>query len=65
MGKDKTRKRKTSTSSESSVDSEENERRQDLKERDEFADRLKKKDVGTTRKVLEVTYSMIYNTELP
>lgn len=56
MGKDdRARKRKNSTSSEDSVDSTENERRRDLKERDEFANRLKKKDSETTRKVLEVS----------
>lgn len=55
MGDNKpSRRRKYSTSSESSVDSEENERRKDLKERDEFANRLKKKDESHTRKVLEV-----------
>lgn len=56
MGRDdkKARKRKGSSSSESSVDSVENERRRDLKERDEFATRLKVKDSGATRKVLEV-----------
>lgn len=59
MGKDsKPRKRRGSTSSESSVDSTENERRKDLKERDEFADRLKKKDAGATRKILEVWISL-------
>lgn len=51
----KSRKRKSSTSSESSVDSVENERRRDIKERDEFANRLKKKDETHTRKVLEVS----------
>lgn len=49
------RRRKYSSSSESSVDSAENERRKDLLERDEFANRLKKKDDKTTRKVLEVS----------
>lgn len=49
------RKRRTySTSSESSVDSAENERRKDLLERDEFANRLRKKDESHTRKVVEV-----------
>lgn len=53
------RRRKYSTSSNSSVDSAENERRKDLKERDEFADRLRKKDETHTRKVTEVsTHSM-------
>lgn len=48
------RRRKYSSSSDGSVDSAENERRKDLKERDEFASRLKKKDEGQTRKVTEV-----------
>lgn len=50
-----TKRRKESTSSESSVDSVEDERKRDLKERDEFADRLRKKDEGHTRKVVEVS----------
>lgn len=49
------RKRRNSTSSDSSVDSTENERRKDLQERDEFANRLRKKDEGHTRKVTEVS----------
>lgn len=49
------RKRNKSTSSESSVDSAENERKKDLQERDEFANRLRKKDEGHTRKVTEVS----------
>lgn len=54
MGNDRrTKRRKESTSSESSVDSTENERRRDLKERDEFAQRLRKKDEGNTRKLVE------------
>lgn len=48
------RRRKYSSSSESSVDSAENERRKDLQERDAFATRLRQKDEGKTRKVLEV-----------
>lgn len=49
------RRRKYSTSSNSSVDSAEDERRKDLKERDEFANRLRKKDESHTRKVTEVS----------
>lgn len=49
------RRRKYSSSSDSSVDSAENERRKDLQERDEFANRLKQKDEKHTRKVLEVS----------
>lgn len=48
------RRRKYSTSSNSSVDSAENERRKDLQERDEFANRMRKKDESNTRKVVEV-----------
>lgn len=54
MSKSKSRARRYSTSEES-VDSAEEERKKDLKERDEFADRLKKKDEGKTRKVVEVS----------
>lgn len=52
MGRDKSRKRSPSSSSES-VDSAEEERLRDIKERDEFAERLKKRDENKTRKVLE------------
>lgn len=52
MEKEKKR-RKDSSSSESSVDSAEDERRRDLKERDEFAQRLRTKDEKTTRKVVD------------
>lgn len=53
MSKDTSRRRRASTSSDSSVDSAEQQRRQDLKERDEFANRLRKKDEGHTRKLVE------------
>lgn len=56
------KRRKDSTSSESSVDSTENERRKDLLERDEFANRLRKKDETHTRKVTEVS---LFNASLP
>ncbi|XP_055858285.1 pre-mRNA-splicing factor ATP-dependent RNA helicase DHX16 [Episyrphus balteatus] len=52
MGRDKSRRRNSSSSSES-IDSAEEERLRDLKERDAFAERLKKKDENKTRKVLE------------
>lgn len=55
------RRRKYSSSSDSSVDSAENERRKDLLERDEFANRLKKKDEKSTRKVTEVSTEWIKN----
>lgn len=52
----KRRKRyETSSSDSSSVDSAEEERRRDLKERDEFADRLKKKDEANTRKIVQAS----------
>lgn len=53
--KNSSRRRKYSSSSDGSVDSAENERRKDLQERDEFANRLRKKDEGHTRKVTEVS----------
>lgn len=48
------RRNNRSSSSSESADSAEEERLRDLKERDEFSDRLKKKDEGRTRKVIEV-----------
>lgn len=47
--------RKDSSSSSERLDSAEEERLKDLKERDAFAERLKKKDENKTRKVLEST----------
>ncbi|XP_037041854.1 pre-mRNA-splicing factor ATP-dependent RNA helicase DHX16 [Bradysia coprophila] len=43
----------SSDESDGSVDSAEEERKRDLKERDEFANRLQKKDEGKTRKLVE------------
>lgn len=48
------RRRKYSSSSASSDDSAEIERKKDLQERDEFANRLRKKDEGNTRKLAQV-----------
>lgn len=48
------RKREASSSDES-VDSAEEERRKDIKERDEFAKRLKEKDETKTRKIVEAS----------
>ncbi|CAD7086133.1 unnamed protein product [Hermetia illucens] len=56
MGRDKSRKRAQSSSDES-LDSEEEARLRDLRERDEFADRLRKRDEDKTRKVLESSSS--------
>lgn len=56
---------KPSYSSDESVDSAEEARRLDLKERDEFSDRLKKKDDGKTRKLVEVSsYFVIENIKI-
>ncbi|XP_067620340.1 pre-mRNA-splicing factor ATP-dependent RNA helicase DHX16 [Eurosta solidaginis] len=51
------RHKKVSSSSSDEVDSVEEDRLKDLKERDEFAERLKKRDEGKTRKVLESSSS--------
>lgn len=48
------RRRTYSSSSDSSADSAEIERKKDLQERDEFANRLRKKDEGNTRKLVQV-----------
>lgn len=50
----KRRKRYESSSSES-IDSEEEARRKDLKERDEFADRLRKKDEAKVKNVVHAS----------
>lgn len=56
MSKSKPRSgRRYSATSEESVDSEEERRRDDLKERDEFSSRLKKKDEGKTRNLVEAS----------
>lgn len=56
MSKNKARSsRRYSETSEESVDSEEERRRHDLKERDAFSDRLKKKDEGKTRNLVEAS----------
>ncbi|XP_055684483.1 pre-mRNA-splicing factor ATP-dependent RNA helicase DHX16 [Lutzomyia longipalpis] len=54
------RRRRHDSSSSESVDSAEEERRKDIKERDEFADRLKKKDEDKTRRVLETSSKRAY-----
>lgn len=55
----KRRKRYESSSSES-VDSEEEARRKDLQERDEFADRLRKKDEGRVRNIVHASDKKAY-----
>lgn len=57
MSKSRGHGRKRSPSSSDSPDSAEEERKRDLKERDEFSQRLKKKDEGKTRKVVEAQSS--------
>lgn len=56
-GSSKSRRRRYNTpssdESDGSIDSAEQERRKDLRERDEFANRLQKKDEGKTRKLVE------------
>ncbi|GLV42547.1 lethal (2) 37Cb [Carabus blaptoides fortunei] len=63
MGKsDKKRKKRyeTSSSDSESVDSAEERRLQDLKERDEFASRLKKRDEEKTRKIVQASDKKAY-----
>lgn len=50
-------RRRDAQSSSEELDSEEETRLRDIKERDEFAERLKKRDEGRTRKVLEASSS--------
>lgn len=52
---DKKRPKRYDTSSSDSVDSEEEARKKDLKERDEFADRLRKKDKDRTRNIVHAS----------
>uniref|UniRef100_W8BKG6 RNA helicase n=1 Tax=Ceratitis capitata TaxID=7213 RepID=W8BKG6_CERCA len=53
----KPNKRAAASSSSDELDSEEEDRLKDLKERDEFAERLKKRDEGKVRKLLESSSS--------
>ena len=50
-------RKRTKSSDSESLDSDEEKRRQDLEERDEFAKRMKSKDESKTRKVVEATTS--------
>lgn len=59
-GDKKHRKRYESSSDSESLDSAEEERRKDLKERDEFADRLKKKDETRTRNIVHHSEKKAY-----
>lgn len=56
----KRRKRYETSSSSESIDSEEEARRKDLKERDEFAVRLRKKDEGKTRNIVHASEKKAY-----
>ncbi|CAG9770467.1 unnamed protein product [Ceutorhynchus assimilis] len=60
MSKTKKFKKRYETDSSSSVDSEEEQRRKDLKERDEFADRLKKRDGEKTRNIIQASDRRAY-----
>ncbi|CAH0555809.1 unnamed protein product [Brassicogethes aeneus] len=60
MSDKKRRKRYQSDSDSDSVDSSEEARKRDLKERDEFADRLKKKDESRTRNILHASDKRAY-----
>ena len=56
----KRRKRYETSSDSESVDSAEEARLKDLRERDEFAERLKSKDEGKTRKIVHSTERKAY-----
>ncbi|XP_019868490.2 pre-mRNA-splicing factor ATP-dependent RNA helicase DHX16 [Aethina tumida] len=60
MSDKKRRKRYESDSDSESVDSSEEARRRDLKERDEFADRLKKRDEAKTRNIVQASDKRAY-----
>lgn len=65
MGKHKDKKRRrtahpSSSSSSESIDSTEELRKKDIKERDEFSKRLKEKDDGKTRKIVESSDKRAY-----
>lgn len=60
MSDKKRRKRYESDSDPESVDSSEEARRRDLKERDEFADRLKKRDEAKTRNIVQASDKRAY-----
>lgn len=58
--RDNKRRKRYDTSSSESLDSEEEARLKDLKERDEFANRLKKRDEGKTRNIVHATEKKAY-----
>lgn len=59
-GHEKKRRKRYESSSSESVDSEEEARRKDLKERDEFADRLRKKDEERVRNIVHASEKKAY-----
>lgn len=58
--KRKGRKRYESSSDSDSIDSDEEARRRDIKERDEFSNRLKKRDETKTRNITQVSDKRAY-----
>ncbi|GAB0089419.1 pre-mRNA-splicing factor ATP-dependent RNA helicase DHX16 [Sergentomyia squamirostris] len=60
MSGSSSRRRRHESSSSDSVDSTEEERRRDIRERDEFSDRLKKRDEDKTRKIVETSSKKAY-----
>ncbi|XP_059619306.1 pre-mRNA-splicing factor ATP-dependent RNA helicase DHX16 [Phlebotomus argentipes] len=60
MSGSSSRRRRHESSSSESLDSAEEERLRDIKERDEFASRLKKRDEDKTRRVLETSSKKAY-----
>lgn len=60
MSKAKKSRKRYESDSESSIDSEEEARRKDLRERDEFAERLKKKDEEKTRNIVHASDRRAY-----
>lgn len=57
---EKKRRKRYDSSSSDSIDSAEEARLRDLKERDEFADRLKKRDEGKTRNIVHPSEKRAY-----
>lgn len=60
MSRPKKSRRRYESDSDSSMDSEEEARRKDLQERDEFAERLKKKDEAKTRNIVHASEKKAY-----
>lgn len=60
MSKTSAKRSRYASSSSESLDSEEEARRKDLKERDEFANRLKERDAGRTRNIVHASDKKAY-----